>query len=87
MMELAVEVAQAGVARYDLVQLVRAPGVRPCEADINLDGFVDGGDLGFLLGTWGPCGSSQCSADFNADGVVDGGDLGVLLGRWGRCPE
>lgn len=42
---------------------------------------MDGGDLGLLLGQWGPC--SECSADFNDDGVVNGADLGTLLANWG----
>ena len=84
-MELELQVAQAGTVRYDLLQLVRSPGTLACLADINLDGFVDGGDLGSLLGAWGACGGSQCVADFNDDGVVDGADLDVLLGRWGVC--
>ncbi|MBM4112137.1 MAG: hypothetical protein FJ253_02005, partial [Phycisphaerae bacterium] len=53
----------------------------PCApADLNCDGFVDGDDLGTLLGQWGEC--AGCAADFNGDGVVDGDDLGELLGEW-----
>ena len=55
-----------------------------CAADLNLDGMIDGTDLGLLLGAWGVCGS--CDADLNADGQVDGTDLGLLLGAWGACP-
>jgi hypothetical protein len=47
-------------------------------------GFVNGEDLGLLLGTWGPC-SGVCKADLNGDGQVDGADLGILLGAWGVC--
>ncbi len=47
--------------------------------DINLDGAVDGADLGLLLATWG---SSDRAADLNGDGVVDGSDLGLLLANW-----
>lgn len=54
-----------------------------CLADLNGDGIVNGGDLGILLGGWGP-GSSV--ADLNFDGVVNGSDLGLLLGSWGVCP-
>ena len=53
----------------------------PRVADLNLDGAVDGIDLGVLLGDWGLSGESP--ADFNQDGAVDGIDLGVLLGAWG----
>jgi formylglycine-generating enzyme required for sulfatase activity len=59
-------------------------GAQPCNADLNADRVVDGGDLGALLGAWGPCGT--CAADLNLDGSVDADDLGRLLGAWGRCP-
>jgi len=56
-----------------------------CPADLNGDGVVDGGDLGLLLGAWGPC--PGCPADLNRDGVVNGADLGELLASWGfSCP-
>ena len=54
-----------------------------CDGDLNLDGTVDGADLGLLLGDWGAGGGA---ADLNGDGVVDGADLGLLLGAWGACP-
>lgn len=53
-----------------------------CAPDLNVDGSVDGVDLGALLGAWGAPGI----ADLNRDGTVDGIDLGVLLGSWGACP-
>ena len=56
----------------------------PCElgrGDINLDGFVDGNDLGILLGWWG--GVGYPAGDLNLDGVIDGSDLGIMLGNWG----
>jgi len=56
---------------------------RACSADFNLDGVVNGNDLGTLLGQWGVC--PDCAADFNGDGAVDGNDLGTLLGDWGAC--
>jgi hypothetical protein len=52
-----------------------------CTGDMNGDSFVDGADLGAMLGQWG----TQGSADFNGDGLVDGNDLGVLLAAWGPC--
>lgn len=55
-----------------------------CTGDINLDGKVDGNDLGALLGFWGASGGYSV-ADFNWDGIVDGNDLGTLLGLWGFC--
>ncbi|MBC03364.1 MAG: hypothetical protein CMJ34_08700 [Phycisphaerae bacterium] len=48
--------------------------------DLNGDGLVDGGDLGLVLGSWGPC--RGCVADLDGNGIVDGGDLGLILGAW-----
>ena len=47
-------------------------------ADLNLDGFVDGGDLTILLSCW----ATLCG-DVNNDGFTDGGDLTALLSSWG----
>lgn len=46
--------------------------------DLNSDGFVDGADLGILLGAWGTTGPG----DLDNNGVVDGADLGLLLAGW-----
>ena len=55
-----------------------------CEGDLNLDGTVDGGDLGFLFAAWGACPpTSYCRPDFDRDGLVGGADLGVLLSLLG----
>jgi hypothetical protein len=52
--------------------------------DINLDGQVNGADLGLQLIQWGECpASGPCTADLNLDGVVNGVDLGMLLQNWG----
>jgi hypothetical protein len=58
-----------------------------CPADLNQDGFVNGADLGSMLGSWGPCAASPCPADLNSDGVINGADLGGMLGSWGTCPQ
>lgn len=56
------------------------------------DGKVDGADLAYLLGQWGPQAISEAdfvtSATFIPpdDGIVDGADLAYLLGAWGDCP-
>lgn len=55
--------------------------VGSCAADFNVDGVVDGGDLGTLLSSWSMSGLT----DFNADGVTDGADLGFFLSSWGDC--
>jgi hypothetical protein len=60
-------------------------GGSACPADLNDDNFVNGDDLGILLGAWGQCSGSSCPADFNQDGFVNGDDLGVMLGAWGQC--
>jgi hypothetical protein len=60
-------------------------GGSACPADLNDDNFVNGDDLGILLGAWGQCSGSTCPADFNEDGFVNGDDLGVMLGAWGQC--
>ena len=54
-----------------------------CPADINVDGVVNGADLGFVLSSWGPC--AGCSADLDGNDIVNGADLGTLLGAWGEC--
>ena len=60
-----------------------------CEGDLNLDGEVDGGDLGLLFAAWGVCPpASFCGADLDRNGRVDGTDLGLMLslvGFGGDC--
>ena len=51
-----------------------------CTADLNLDGMVDGADMGLLLSAWG-----TAEGDVNDDGTADGADLGHLLSEWGPC--
>lgn len=57
-----------------------------CSADVILNGFVDGADLGALLTVWGTDGGIYPRADTNGDGLVDGADLAVVLSSWGACP-
>lgn len=69
-----------GVAGYasSLPGLIdEVPGIR---ADINYDRFIDGEDLGLLLGRWGE--TTRPEGDTNQDGVIDGADLAMLLGVW-----
>jgi hypothetical protein len=51
-----------------------------CAADLNLDGVVDGGDMGLLLSAW-----DTPEADLDGDDVTNGSDLGLLLSAWGSC--
>jgi hypothetical protein len=55
------------------------PGAPGNPADLNLDGAVDGVDLGIMLASWGQGGTG----DLNGDGTIDGVDLGILLANWG----
>jgi hypothetical protein len=59
-----------------------APVACPCTWDLNLDGQVDGADLGIMLANW----DTDAPGDFDDSGVVDGADLGVMLANWGLCP-
>jgi len=65
---------------------ISGPEASPCPGDLNLDGEVNGADLGLLLGAWGACPGTPCPGDLNLDGEVNGADLGLLLGAWGPCP-
>ncbi|HMN96522.1 MAG TPA: CotH kinase family protein [Phycisphaerales bacterium] len=66
-----------------LVLVARFVSDVPLVGDLNGDGVVDGGDLGLLLGSWGPCvEGAECPADLDGDGVVGGADLGILLGSF-----
>ena len=55
-----------------------------CVGDLNVDGVVNGADLGLMLSSWGPCGTN-CPYDLNADGQINGADLGLVLSAWGGC--
>jgi hypothetical protein len=56
------------------------------DIDLNLNGIVDGGDLGVLLAFWGTVSPAFPRADINGDGLVNGADLGIVLAFWGPCP-
>lgn len=60
--------------------------VVPEPADLNLDGFVDGLDLGILLGNFGQNGIPASGGELNDTDPVDGLDLGLLLGAWSPPP-
>ncbi len=50
-------------------------------ADLNNDGFVDGLDLGILLGNF-EMNAAPSGGELNGTDPVDGLDLGILLGAW-----
>jgi hypothetical protein len=58
-----------------------------CVGDLNLDGRVNGTDLGlFLVYAGSDCEpGASCPGDLNNDGEISGADLGIMLGNWGLC--
>ena len=54
------------------------------QSDLDLDGCIDGADLGILFSLWSLPDSPI--GDLNGDGSVDGADLGLLTVNWGMCP-
>jgi len=54
-------------------------------ADLNMDGFVDGLDLGTLLASWGTT-TTPDMGELDGTPPVDGLDLGALLGAWNPPP-
>lgn len=71
-----------------LLTLLRASIVMadPCLADINQDGFVNGGDMIILTEEMGSdnCSRESCRTDLNGDGKVDGEDKEILQSEFGR---
>ena len=63
-------------------KLYEAPNSEWDDVNFNADEFVNGADLGVMLGNWGQNGIG----DIDGDGIVSGQDLGRLLGSWGRNP-
>lgn len=53
--------------------------------DLNNDGFVDGLDLGILLGSWGTS-TTPDMGELDGTPPVDGLDLGILLAAWNPPP-
>ena len=70
----------------DSVRLI--PHVRTAptchDADLFINGVINGADLGILLSQWGPAPIGTVS-DIDHDGIVNGADLGFLLSVWGTC--
>ena len=64
----------------DELVICRNSGYTPM-GDLDLDGDVDGADLGALLSEWGQRGW-LLDGDLDGDGMVSGGDLGLLLAGW-----
>ncbi len=62
-----------------LLEVIETPAFDP--ADLNMDGFVDGLDLGILLGNFEMV-ATPAGGELNGTDPVDGLDLGILLGAW-----
>ncbi len=79
-----------GTALIEVSEVFETHAVLLVQAgDINLDGTVDGADLGLLNARWGLSGTSGhlFLENVNATGVVDGSDQGILLANWGNSRE
>ncbi|MBL9141457.1 MAG: S8 family serine peptidase, partial [Phycisphaerae bacterium] len=68
------------VQGYGLARSLPAAMHGLAPADLNLDGVVNGADLGILFGEWGS--AAPTAGDLNGDGTVSGADLGILLTQW-----
>jgi hypothetical protein len=64
---------------------LRAPSAPACPSDLDLDGDVDGADLGQFLLNFGNT-EDVNDTDLDCSGTTDGEDLGQLLKAWGACP-
>lgn len=56
-----------------------------CPTDLTGDGWTRAGDLGLVIGSWGPC-DPGTTADLDDSGEVNNADLAILLAGWGPCP-
>jgi hypothetical protein len=70
--------------RIPLCSLLAGGCARPCAADFNQDGGVDGADVVAFFLAWE---SGDSAADVNEDGGVDGSDVGLFFRQWeqGGC--
>ncbi len=64
------------------------PDTTSCEGDFDGNNTRNGGDLGLILGGWGPVTEAAGNAafDLNGDLEVGGADIGLFLGLFGPCP-
>lgn len=56
-----------------------------CPTDLTGDGWTRAGDLGLVIGGWGPCDPGSVG-DLDGSGEVNNADLAMLLAGWGPCP-
>lgn len=72
---------QAAYDRLLLAGNALIESMEPCVGDVDMNGFVAGGDLSAMLAFWG----LPSVADLNNDGITSGPDLSILLANWGPC--
>jgi hypothetical protein len=88
---------QAAVAGVGFITIT-SPAKQPIpDADINLDGTIDLGDIGQITGRWNKTTGAGCAAadcgqpsgwirgDIDNDGSVGLGDIGQVTGKWGAA--
>lgn len=76
------------VRGYGVISTIAAAKTGRHEADLNLDGEVNGLDLTALFSSWGACQEADpatglCPADIDGDGVIGGLELSRILSAWG----
>ncbi len=71
-------VAGCGSVTSDATMLT-VGGPECCPGDFNLDGGIDGADVGAFFEQWE---AGDSSADINADGGIDGGDVSTFFEHW-----
>ena len=79
--------ANSGAALIDDLKITAFEGSGFADEDLNMDGFVDGLDLGILLGNFDQNGVPASGGELNGTDPVDGLDLGILLGAWNPPPS
>ncbi len=81
-----INVTAGGVVLDSLIAQSTATITTTYYGDANLDGLVNGADLGVVLANFNKTFSSNnwTSGDFNGDGVVNGADLGVVLANFNQ---
>ncbi len=60
-------------------QAEHVPPSKFAREDLNQDGYVNGGDLAFILVAWG---TDDQAADLDSSGIVNGADLAGILAAW-----
>ncbi len=72
---------EAAIDDFRIERVVCDPiGPDVCDADLDMDGFVNSGDLNVLLSGFG----SSAPGDIDGDGSVNSTDLNILLGFFGE---